>query len=595
MIPREIASLPGYRATGENQYEARCPGHEDRKASLSIGVTDGKILLHCHAGCNISNILKAIGLSERDLFSDNGNGHQPEKHIVSVYDYQNADGNLVYQVVRYEPKDFRQRKPDGHGGWDWKVKDLKRVPYRLPELLTADYIYIVEGEKDAGSLRKIGLTATTIAGGAKAHWSSDIVQYFRADQHITIIPDNDPPGEDYATNAASALFGKVASLKIVRLAGLPEHADVSDWLQGRDPEAAAEELCRLSDAAPEWKPEVEKPFSLEDFALNSEVDEMEAKMLDDKFVLGTIALMGQSTAIYSKPSAGKTLLTIWMIHKGIESKNLDGSKIYYVNADDTHSGLIHKLKLANQYGYKMLSPGYRDFHADLLPLYLSKMIECDTAKGTILILDTVKKFVDLMSKERSSAFSENVRQFVLHGGTVIMLAHVNKRRDDDKKVIFAGTSDLVDDCDCAYTLDVVDDDGRTKTVMFENFKARGNVARQVVFRYDSSDSASYRKRLESIVEVGEAEREAAEHKHHVEKLLESNRAAIEAIKDCLRAGVNQKTQLIAKSVENSGCSRRHLLKALTDHTGNDVTEGQFWHISVLDKNAHVYVLNPSAF
>ena len=201
-----LRQLPGFRPCGEHQYEARCPGHEDKRASLSIGVADGKILLHCHAGCGVDRILHALGLATRDLFTNgSGNGHHPDRQIVATYDYRDEHGELIYQVVRMDPKDFRQRRPDGQGGWTWNARGLKRIPYRLPELLKAEYVFITEGEKDVENLRRIGLTATCIAGGANAAWGSDIVQYFRDSQHVTIIPDHDEPGEKYANNAAQAL------------------------------------------------------------------------------------------------------------------------------------------------------------------------------------------------------------------------------------------------------------------------------------------------------------------------------------------------------------------------------------------------------
>jgi len=256
----QLRSLPGFKKTGERQWEARCPGHDDRKASLSIGTgKDGRILLSCHAGCEFKRIMEALGIRTADLFPDNrGNGHgaKQERRFVATYDYEDRDGNLVYQVVRYEPKDFRQRRPDGKGGWIWKTGDLKRLPYRLPELAAADYIFVCEGEKDCDALRRIALTATCNSGGA-GKWTAELAQYFRADQFVTILPDNDDPGRSHAKQVAESLYGKVVSVKILELAGLPEKGDVSDWLTGREARAANEELCRLSEAAPEWKPEPE--------------------------------------------------------------------------------------------------------------------------------------------------------------------------------------------------------------------------------------------------------------------------------------------------------------------------------------------------
>jgi 5S rRNA maturation endonuclease (ribonuclease M5) len=254
-----VRKLPGFHSCGQDQFQACCPSHEDRKASLSIGIgKDGKILLHCHAGCETDKILQALGLESKDLFPESDKGKGCNKHIERkievAYDYSNESGNLAYQVLRYSPKGFSQRRPDNKGGWINETKGLKRLPYRLPELLQAEYVFIVEGEKDVENLRKIGLTATCNDGGA-GKWRNELNQYFRQEQRITILPDNDSPGRDHAKLVASNLYGKVASVTVLELQGLPEKGDVSDWLKGRDSEGAAEELCRLSDSAPEWKPE----------------------------------------------------------------------------------------------------------------------------------------------------------------------------------------------------------------------------------------------------------------------------------------------------------------------------------------------------
>jgi len=320
-----LRQLPGFHAAGINQYEACCPAHEDRKASLSIGTgSDGKILLHCHAGCSLEQILAAAGLEKKDLFPSNSNGNGNRHHArrkVATYDYSDAAGNLSYQVVRFEPKDFRQRRPDGNGGCIDSVKGLKRLPYRLPELVEADYVWITEGEKDADNLRKIGMTATCIAGGAKSPDWPTVAQYFRAEQHVTIIPDNDAPGEIYAKNAAQALFGKVASVRILHIEGLPEKGDVSDWLQGRDPVAAAEELCRLADAAPEWKlPESapEKPAGFQppahwELLDVADVDNWKCTPLE--WIIEHILARGNMAFVAADSQCGKTLLALYVMQK----------------------------------------------------------------------------------------------------------------------------------------------------------------------------------------------------------------------------------------------------------------------------------------
>lgn len=84
-------------------------------------------------------------------------------------------------------------------------------------------------------------------------------------------------------------------------------------------------------------------------------------------------------------------------------------------------------------------------------------------------------------------------------------------------------------------------------------------------------------------------------KRRLDKILASNKLAVEAIKDCIREGINHKTALIKEAHERSGLSKKQIVRALADHTGNDVTEHQFWHVDRMDKNAQVYQLNYSVF
>jgi hypothetical protein len=334
-------------------------------------------------------------------------------------------------------------------------------------------------------------------------------------------------------------------------------------------------------------------FDLTNFALNGASKSMELKMLEDKYVLGRMALLGQSTIFYAKPNAGKTLLTIWLICQKIKSGELRGSDVFYINADDTHKGLVHKLKLAEEHCFNMLAPGYSGFKTDHLPVYLEKMIDNETASGKVLVLDTAKKFADLMSKDKASKFGETVRQFVSHGGTVVMLAHTNKHRDEEKKLIYAGTSDLVDDADCAYTLDIVSCDPGTglRTVVFENFKARGDSVREAFYRYNFADGTPYHKRLESVVAVGEDERQAALKTQRLATILERNQPTIDVIKDCIREGFILKTALIREASSRSGISKKRIMQVLKDHTGLTWSENHFWHLDVREKNAHVFELN----
>ncbi|NLA83023.1 MAG: hypothetical protein GX854_00535 [Clostridiales bacterium] len=243
--------LKGIKQTGPNQYQAHCPAHEDRVASLSISRGKNKVNFYCHAGCSGDEILQAMGLTWSDIYFDN---NQRQREIVAAYDYTDENGNLLYQVVRFEPKTFRQRRPDGNGGWKWGLGDTRRVLYRLKEISEAikagKTVYIVEGEKDVESLRKLGLMATCNPMGA-GKWEEDYTKTLTG-ARVVIIPDNDKPGQDHAKTIAQKLCRKTKSVKILKLPDLKEKEDVSDWLARG---GTREELIRLTENCPEYEPE----------------------------------------------------------------------------------------------------------------------------------------------------------------------------------------------------------------------------------------------------------------------------------------------------------------------------------------------------
>lgn len=259
-----IAKLEGVKKQGAG-YQARCPAHDDHRASLSLTERSGKILVHCHAGCAAGDVLGAVGWEMSDLFEKpvraNGQARTPGNlgPIVTSYDYRDERGELLYQVTRHDPKDFRQRKPDGTGGWKWSLGDVRRVLYRLPELIGADpdaTVFIVEGEKDADALARAGLVATCNVGGA-GKWRAEYGDCLKG-RDVVILPDNDQPGRNHADQVARALKGRARSVKVIDLPGLPDKGDVSDWMAaGGDAEA----LCVLAENAPEWReaPIIEKP------------------------------------------------------------------------------------------------------------------------------------------------------------------------------------------------------------------------------------------------------------------------------------------------------------------------------------------------
>ena len=247
------------KARGRNgQWEACCPAHEDSAPSLSIGTgKEGRLLLHCHAGCTTEDILGAMGLTMDALFpeesshrgkdaSQNGNGKQ---EIAATYDYTDAQGTLLFQVVRFLPKDFRQRRPAPQGGWFWNLGETPRVLFRLPAILDAiaagRTIYIAEGEKDALTLIGWGLDATTCPGGA-GKWRPEYTASLHGAKAVIILADNDPTGLSHASQVQTLLAQ--SGIRAFLAPPFPSAKDVTEWaVQGHGAEAFADHIADLQE------------------------------------------------------------------------------------------------------------------------------------------------------------------------------------------------------------------------------------------------------------------------------------------------------------------------------------------------------------
>jgi Virulence-associated protein E len=262
MTPREIAAALGQAKKSGDGYMARCPCHDDGTASLSIAYgKNRKILIKCHAGCDQLDVIEElkrrtvwpIGEAEHGQNGADKSGKLGKLGtIVAVYDYTDERGAILFQNVRYEPKTFRQRRPEpsAQSGFIWTLGDVRRVLYRLPEVAEAArrgaLILIAEGEKDADNLHCLGFTATTAPmGGGKQKWRPEFSESLRGG-HVAILPDNDQTGRDHAQAVKAALEGIAASVCIVTLPGLRAKGDVSDWIAKG---GTCEELLALIEAA----------------------------------------------------------------------------------------------------------------------------------------------------------------------------------------------------------------------------------------------------------------------------------------------------------------------------------------------------------
>jgi hypothetical protein len=250
-------------------------GHEWRygnRGSLSIDLAKGRWFDHeVNAGGGVFDLIKRQGheqpaawLRREGLLAAPQVVGRPRPRIVKTYPYCDESGELLFQVARFEPKGFRQRRPDGHGGWTWNLQGTRRIPYRLPELMKSvaagQTIYIPEGEKDVDNLRAIGLAATTNPGGIKK-WRAEYSECFRG-ADVVVLPDNHTEGCEHGEQVVASLRGVAKRIRVLDIGkhwdGCPVKGDISDWLAAG---GTPDELKAMTDALPEGPTSADNPSS----------------------------------------------------------------------------------------------------------------------------------------------------------------------------------------------------------------------------------------------------------------------------------------------------------------------------------------------
>lgn len=331
---------------------------------------------------------------------------------------------------------------------------------------------------------------------------------------------------------------------------------------------------------------------LKRFSLLGKSSEIEKNVVAEVSILGRLALQGQLTVFYAAPNTGKTLITLSLLIDSIQNERVNPEQVYYLNMDDNTAGLLEKLRIAEEYKFHVLTEGYRDFNAKQFLNHITEMIDRDRSSGVIIILDTLKKFVNLMDKVQSAGFSRVIRKFVMKGGTLIALAHTNKNPDRDGNPVCGGTSDILDDFDCAYTIAPVksQSDSDIKLIEFENKKRRGNVIQNIAYSYSNKSGISYSELLASVQLIDETKliplKQAA--------AIQSDSEAINAVIACINEGINTKMKLANAVSSRIGISRSCAIQMIEKYTGVDSAIHK-WQFSVHERGAKVFsVLNTEA-
>lgn len=470
-----------------------CPAHDDKKPSLAVNEKGGKLLLYCFAGCSFEQIVQALGLNEHErtvkIKPKFGTSKEEEQlRIAATYDYEDENGNFLYQTVRYEPKTFKVRRQDSNGNWIWSLQGIKKVPYHFPEIIQAREnnlpVFICEGEKDADNVRKkLDFIATTTAQGSNA-WNNDYTEFFDG-LNVIILPDNDQPGKKYANNVAMSLWGTASSVKIIQLPDLPEKGDVSDWVEMG---GTREKLAELESQTAEWNPD-QLPEELEENNDDSSSDTFIIKSANQwmeeaknkpvqKMLFGEFWHEGEICILFADTNLGKSILAVQIadsITKGHSIKPLslevEAQKVLYFDFELSDRQFISRYS-ENNSGYYLntykfddnllrveinpdgnLADSFAEYEKSLITSIQKAIEETD---GRILIVDnlTYLRSDNEKAKDALPLMKELKSLKEKYGLSIMALAHTPKR-DMTKPITIndlQGSKMLGNFCDSVYAI-----------------------------------------------------------------------------------------------------------------------------------------------
>lgn len=324
---------------------------------------------------------------------------------------------------------------------------------------------------------------------------------------------------------------------------------------------------------------------LQHYTLTGTAAELEKMIDEQRPFLGKVCLSGQASVWYARPNTGKTLLTMHLMIDAVMNGGIEPSNIYYIAADDSAHGLVEKLHIMEDYGINIVAPGHHGFETKTLAQTMRAMIVRDAAAGIYIVADTLKKFMSLMDKNEGRAFGELIRQFTMKGGTFLALAHTNKQRGSDGKLVYAGTSDIMEDFDCAYVIDelVGAGNGQERIVEFDCTKRRGNVAQSVAYSFTTDPDASYAGLLASVQEVDPAAMDGLQR----QVAIRSDAVIIAAIEAAIREGITTKMELARTVGVREGLGRQSVVGIIDKYTGKD-PDAHKWDFNVGERGKKVF-------
>lgn len=285
-----------------DEWVAKCPSHEDDTASLAVKIgKNGALLCTCHAkfgGCDFKSIAEGLGVPREKFFPPAiEKPKQQKKEIDNVYSYTDENGVEIFQVVRFKPKAFFQRRKPREGdpqekirgGWVWNLENTRRVLYRLPKLIQnrksekPKAVFVVEGEKDVETAESLGLIATTNPAGA-GKWREEYSQTLKG-CFVVIVADNDDSGRQHTKLVVESLKKHECDVRVICFDELGEKCDLTDWInEGGTVEELRKRVKHATDSLEEPEPPAKEKPKTE--VKQTQPKDAVAEMIEIAFAIG---------------------------------------------------------------------------------------------------------------------------------------------------------------------------------------------------------------------------------------------------------------------------------------------------------------------
>jgi len=441
-----------------NKIQARCPAHEDKHASLSIDLIEGKVLIFCHAGCPLNSVLQAAGLETKDLFL---NGDKPPE---AIYQYRNLDGSFSHQKLKYRnadgSKEFRPWRLDGNK-WAVNLDGITRQPYNYPfvykAIKTGAVIVKPEGEKDADTAQLLGYTGTTTGGASD--WKPEYKNYFK-NARMIVIPDKDDPGMKHASKVVKDLETVCQSLKVVIL---PEGKDLTEWVEtgkGRN------ELDDLIKGSPELIKSENRKTDWHDNLFTSD-DLLDAELQPITFIVEGLIAKCSVNILAGKKKLGKSWLALQLAQcistgQPFLGMNTIAGPVLYLALEDGKQRLKQRLNMQHvnrgqnvAYVMSVQPLNTKAGRTELIAMIIER-------KPSLIIIDTFKAATNKKVDENESGstgdlFNDLHTISQTYDIAILFVSHHGKASTGDVGFDIRGSSAIPGATDCNIGLYYKDD------------------------------------------------------------------------------------------------------------------------------------------